>query len=207
MNKKKLYERLIKRILDIILSGIAIVVLAPVFIIISIIIKIKLGSPIIFKQQRVGLNNKIFTMYKFRTMNNNKKENGEFLSDAERLTKLGSTLRHTSADELPQLFNIIKGDMSFIGPRPLVTLYLSKYSPAQLTRHNVRPGLVSLASVNGRNSLTWDQKFAYDIEYVAKISFFIDCKIFLKAFFVVFARRGVTKEGYATSDDFNGKED
>jgi len=173
-----MYRKYFKRPLDFILSLIAIIVLSPVFIIIAILVRIKLGSPVIFKQDRPGLNEKIFTMYKFRTMTDERDENGELLPDSKRLTKFGRMLRSTSLDELPELFNILKGDMSFVGPRPLLVEYLPLYNEQQRRRHEVRPGLTGYAQVNGRNAISWEEKFKYDLEYVEKISFLLDLKIF-----------------------------
>ncbi|NLA83255.1 MAG: sugar transferase, partial [Clostridiales bacterium] len=161
-----LYERYIKRFLDIVLSFIGIIVLSPVLAAVAAMIKVKLGSPVIFKQERPGLNEKIFTLYKFRTMTDEKDENGELLPNHVRLTRLGRILRATSLDELPELFNILRGDMSFIGPRPLLVEYLPLYNNEQRRRHNVRPGLSGLAQINGRNAISWEEKFRYDIEYV-----------------------------------------
>ncbi len=175
-----MYAKYIKRILDFTLSLIALIVLSPVFVIIAILVKIKLGSPVIFKQQRPGKDEKIFTLYKFRTMTDEKDENGNLLPDAKRLTKFGKMLRSTSLDELPELINIIKGDMSIIGPRPLLVSYLPYYTKEEKHRHDVRPGLTGLAQVNGRNTTKWDERFKYDLEYVKTICLKNDLKIILK---------------------------
>lgn len=175
-----MYAKYFKRILDFILSLTALIILSPILLIVAILVKIKLGSPIIFKQQRPGKNEKIFTLYKFRTMTDKKNENGNLLPDSERLTKFGKLLRSTSLDELPELVNIIKGDMAIVGPRPLLVEYLSYYTEEEKHRHDVRPGLTGLAQVNGRNSISWEEKFKYDVQYVKKITFLGDLKIILK---------------------------
>lgn len=172
-----LYQKYIKRILDIVLSLIAIIVLSPVLIILYFLIRAKLGSPVIFKQVRPGKDEKLFTMYKFRSMTDEKDKNGELLPDDERLTSFGRKLRSTSLDELPELFNILKGDMSIIGPRPLLVEYLDYYTEFEKQRHLVRPGLSGLAQVNGRNSTFWDERLKLDVEYVNNVSFYLDAKI------------------------------
>ncbi len=175
-----MYAKYIKRMLDLILSLMVLIILIPLMSIIYILVKIKLGSPVIFKQQRPGKNEKIFTLYKFRTMTDKKDENGNLLPDSERLTKFGKFLRSTSLDELPELINIIKGDMAIVGPRPLLVKYLPYYTEEEKHRHDVRPGLTGLAQVNGRNSISWEEKFKYDVQYVRKITFLGDLKIILK---------------------------
>lgn len=175
-----MYAKYFKRMLDFILSLIALIILSPVLLIVAILVRIKLGSPIIFKQQRPGKNEKIFTLYKFRTMTDKKDENGNLLPDSERLTKFGKLLRSTSLDELPELINILKGDMAIVGPRPLLVEYLPYYTEEEKHRHDVRPGLTGLAQVNGRNSISWEEKFKYDVQYVKKITFLGDLKIILK---------------------------
>lgn len=175
-----MYAKYIKRTLDLILSLMVLIILIPLMSIIYILVKIKLGSPVIFKQQRPGKNEKIFTLYKFRTMTDKKDENGNLLPDSERLTKFGKLLRSTSLDELPELINIIKGDMAIVGPRPLLVKYLPYYTEEEKHRHDVRPGLTGLAQVNGRNSISWEEKFKYDVQYVRKITFLGDLKIILK---------------------------
>ncbi|NLY70645.1 MAG: sugar transferase [Clostridiales bacterium] len=199
-----MYRKYFKRPLDFILSLIAIIVLSPVFIIIAILVRIKLGSPVIFKQERPGLNEKIFTMYKFRTMTDERDENGELLPDSKRLTKFGRMLRSTSLDELPELFNILKGDMSFVGPRPLLVEYLPLYNEQQRRRHEVRPGLTGYAQVNGRNAISWEEKFVYDVEYVDKLSFLLDIKIIIYTILKVFKREGINSETAATMEPFKG---
>ena len=175
-----IYQKYVKRILDITLSGAAIIVLSPVMGVTAILVKKKLGSPVIFKQKRPGKDEKIFTMYKFRTMTDERDERGELLPDSIRLTKFGKMLRSTSLDELPELFNIFKGDMSIVGPRPLLIEYLPYYSCLEKKRHNVRPGLTGLAQTEGRNYLEWNSRLKKDIEYVNNISFIFDFKIITK---------------------------
>lgn len=172
-----MYAKYIKRMLDLILSLMALIILMPLMIIITILVRIKLGSPVIFKQERPGKNEKIFTLYKFRTMTDKKDENGNLLPDSERLTKFGKILRSTSLDELPELFNIIKGDMSIVGPRPLLVKYLPYYTEEERHRHDVRPGLTGLAQIHGRNTTNWEDRFKYDIDYANNITFIGDLKI------------------------------
>lgn len=175
-----MYAKYIKRILDLILSLMALIVLMPLMIIIGILVRINLGSPIIFKQKRQGKNEKIFTLYKFRTMTDKRDIDGNLLPDEYRLTKFGKFLRSTSLDELPELINIIKGDMAIVGPRPLLVEYLPYYTEEEKHRHDVRPGLTGLAQVNGRNAISWEEKLKYDTEYIKKISFYSDLKIIFK---------------------------
>lgn len=175
--KKGFYEKYIKRPQDFCCALLAFIVLSPVLLIVAILVRIKLGSPVLFTQDRPGLNEKIFKLYKFRTMTDEKDENGKLLPDEVRLTKFGKWLRGTSLDELPELFNILKGDMSLIGPRPLLVKYLPYYTEKEKVRHSVRPGLSGLAQVNGRNAISWEEKFDYDIKYVNKITFIEDVKI------------------------------
>lgn len=178
--KKGLYRRFFKRPLDFILSFIAILVLSPVLLVVALLVKTKLGSPVIFKQERPGLNEEIFALYKFRTMTDERDSNGELLSDDIRLTSFGKKLRSTSLDELPGLYNILKGDMSIIGPRPLLYEYLPYYTEIERIRHEVRPGLSGLAQISGRNNLSWDERFKKDIDYVKNISLLVDLKILFK---------------------------
>lgn len=173
-----MYKKYIKRFLDIIISLTGIILLSPVLLVLWILVRIKLGSPVIFTQQRPGKGEKIFKLCKFRTMTDEKDSEGKLLPDEERLTKFGRLLRATSLDELPELFNILKGDMSLIGPRPLLVRYLPYYTQEERHRHDVRPGLTGLAQVHGRNALNWESRFAYDLEYVENCSFFMDLKIF-----------------------------
>ncbi|NMB96380.1 MAG: sugar transferase [Clostridiaceae bacterium] len=190
-SKGGLYKRYFKRPMDFILSLIAIIVLSPVMLIIAILVKLKLGSPVIFKQKRPGLNEKIFTLYKFRTMTDDRDENGNLLPDSARLTKFGKFLRSTSLDELPELFNILKGDMSIIGPRPLSIKYLPYYNDIERLRHSVQPGLTGLAQINGRNSLSWEEKFKFDVRYVNEISFIKDIEIIIKTVLKVIKRSDI----------------
>ena len=201
-----MYDKYVKRLIDIILSLLAIVILSPVLIVVAILVRVKLGSPILFKQARPGKNGKIFYLYKFRTMTDEKDENGNLLPDDIRLTKFGKALRSTSLDELPEFFNILKGDMSFIGPRPLLVKYLPLYSEQQMHLHDVRPGLTGLAQVNGRNALSWQEKFNYDLEYVNNISFGLDIKIFIKTFLVVLKRSDISSSTSETMEEFKGND-
>ena len=180
-----MYQKYIKRLLDIILSLIAIIITLPIFIIIGILVLILIGKPAIFRQKRPGKNEKIFTMYKFRTMTNKKDSDGNLLPDNQRLTKFGIFLRKTSLDEIPEFINILKGDMSFVGPRPLLVEYLPYYTEEEQHRHDVRPGLTGLAQISGRNNLNWDKRFKKDIEYVNNITFMNDLKIVSKTFIKV----------------------
>lgn len=186
------YEKYFKRLLDVLFSFVILAILLPVLLITYIVVVIFLGFPGFFKQERPGKDEKIFKMYKFRTMTNTKDDKGEFIPDEKRLTKFGKFLRSTSIDELPELFNILKGDMSFVGPRPLLVEYLPFYTKKEHHRHDVRPGLTGLAQVNGRNHLSWDEKFALDIKYVNSISFKTDISIVFKTIAVVFKRSGIS---------------
>lgn len=201
-----IYQKYIKRILDITLSGAAIIVLSPVMGVTAILVKKKLGSPVIFKQKRPGKDEKIFTMYKFRTMTDARDEKGELLPDSVRLTTFGKMLRSTSLDELPELFNIFKGDMSVVGPRPLLVQYLPLYNEKQKRRHEVRPGLSGLAQVNGRNAITWEQKFDYDVEYVEKVSFLLDVSIVIKTMIKTFRQENINADTAITMEVFKGSE-
>jgi undecaprenyl-phosphate galactose phosphotransferase len=178
--ERLMYAKYFKRMLDFILSLIALIILSPILLIVAILVRIKLGSPIIFKQQRPGKNGKIFTLYKFRTMTDNKDENGNLLPDSERLTKFGKLLRSTSLDELPELINILKGDMAIVGPRPLLVKYLPYYTEKEKHRHDVRPGLTGLAQICGRNNLDWNERFEMDLKYVNSVSFKEDLIIIFK---------------------------
>ena len=204
MHKKKIYEKYFKRFLDLTISLVAIIILLPILIFTALLIKIMLGSPVIFKQSRPGLNEKIFNLYKFRTMTNEKDNNGILLPDEVRLTRLGRLLRSTSLDELPSLINIIKGDLSIVGPRPLLVKYLPLYNNEQKKRHDVRPGLTGLAQVNGRNSLTWGEKFKYDIKYINNISLINDVRIIMLTIKKVLTREGVSSGNSVTMLEFKG---
>jgi undecaprenyl phosphate N,N'-diacetylbacillosamine 1-phosphate transferase len=186
-----MYKQYFKRLMDFILSLIAIIVLSPVFIIVALLVRIKLGSPVLYSRQRPGKDEKFFTIYKFRTMIDARDKNGEPLPDSQRLTKFGRMLRSTSLDELPELFNILKGDMSLVGPRPLARNYLPYYNAEQRRRHTVLPGLTGLAQINGRNAIMWEERFAYDIEYVDNITFLKDLQIILATIKKVLTRRDV----------------
>lgn len=203
-NKGCIYKRYVKRPMDFILSLIAIIALSPVLLVLVMLVKTKLGSPVIFKQKRPGLNEKIFTMYKFRTMTDEKDEDGELLPDSVRLTKFGRFLRATSLDELPELFSILKGDMSIVGPRPLLVQYLPLYNEHQKRRHEVRPGLSGWAQVNGRNAISWEDKFNLDVEYVDNVSFIWDWKIIFLTFKKVFIREGINSDAAVTMEPFKG---
>lgn len=209
MNQSKggIYKRFLKRPMDFVLSLTAIIVLSPILLIVAILVRTKLGSPVLFKQQRPGLNEKVFMMYKFRSMTDEKDENGKLLPDNVRLTKFGRLLRSTSLDELPGLLNIIKGDMSIIGPRPLLVQYLPLYNDYQKRRHTVRPGLSGLAQVSGRNAISWEDKFKKDVEYVDRVSFLGDWKIIYLTLKKVFIREGISSETAATMEPFKGTEE
>ena len=205
--EKKMYDRLIKRLIDLILSGLALLVLSPLYLILAILVRVKLGSPVLFSQERPGKNEKVFRMYKFRSMTDARDANGDLLPDEERLTHFGMMLRATSLDELPELWNIFKGDMSIVGPRPLLVRYLPRYNERQRRRHEVRPGLTGWAQVNGRNAISWEQKFEYDVEYVEKESFWRDIKILVMTVGKVLHRSGISQEGNATMEEFMGTEE
>lgn len=200
--KGGVYRRYIKRPMDFILSLCAIIVLSPVLLVIAILVRIKLGSPVIFKQERPGLNEKIFTLYKFRTMTDERDMYGNLLPDNVRLTKFGRLLRSTSLDELPELFNILKGDMSIIGPRPQLIKDMVFMTTEQRRRHNVMPGLSGWAQINGRNCILWEDKFKYDLQYIYTITFLGDWKIIIQTLINVFMREDISAEGMATAEDF-----
>ncbi|HYE09811.1 MAG TPA: sugar transferase [Patescibacteria group bacterium] len=200
--KNGLYRKYIKRPMDLILSMITIIVLSPSLLVVALLVRVKLGSPVIFKQKRPGLNEKIFTMYKFRTMTDEIDENGELLPDSVRLTKFGRILRSTSLDELPELFNILKGDMSIVGPRPQLIRDMVFMTADQRRRHSTLPGLTGWAQVNGRNSITWEEKLELDLEYINRIIFLADIKIIFMTIAKVFRRDGVRAEGMDTAEDF-----
>lgn len=189
-----MYQKYLKRMLDFVLSMLSIIILLPVMLIVALLVKINLGSPVIFSQQRPGLHGKIFTLYKFRSMKNDVDHNGVFLPNEQRLTKFGKLLRSTSLDELPELINVLKGDMSIIGPRPLLSEYLERYNDEQKKRHNIRPGLSSISAVTGRASLSWEDNFVNDVWYVEHISFLLDCKIIFKTFFIVIKRKNISSD-------------
>lgn len=202
--KESIYKKYIKRILDFILALFVMVILSLPMLIVALMVKIKLGSPILFKQDRPGVNGKIFQMYKFRSMTDARDENGELLPDEVRLTPFGKALRSTSLDELPELLNVLKGDMSFIGPRPLLVRYIPLYSERQRRRHEVRPGITGYAQVNGRNAIGWEEKFEKDVWYVDNVSFKTDIKIIFKTVGVVLGRKGISSETAVTMEEFRG---
>lgn len=199
-----IYKKYFKRPMDFILSSIAIIILSPILIAVAVLVRLKLGSPVLFKQKRPGKNEKIFTMYKFRTMTDKKDEKGNLLPDSVRLTRFGKMLRSTSIDELPELFNILIGDMSIVGPRPLLEEYIPLYDENQRRRHEVLPGLTGLAQINGRNAISWEEKFKLDIIYVDNITFIGDIKIILQTVKKVFIKEGINSESSATMEPFKG---
>lgn len=199
-----MYKNFVKRILDIILSLIALIIFSPLLISTAILVRFKLGSPILFRQARPGKNEKIFHILKFRTMTDEKDKDGNLLPDEIRLTKFGQFLRSTSIDELPELLNILKGDMAVVGPRPLLVQYLDRYDDEQRHRHDVKPGLTGLAQVNGRNGITWEEKFNYDLQYVKNVTFLGDCKIILQTVQKVFQRQGISSATSVTMEEFKG---
>lgn len=200
-HKKGIYENYIKRILDIILSLVALICLSPILLIVAILVRVKLGSPVLFKQKRPGKDEKIFTLYKFRTMTDERDKSGNLLPDSQRLTKFGKFLRSTSLDELPELINIIKGDMSIVGPRPQLVRDMLFMTDEQRKRHSVRQGLTGLAQVNGRNNITWEDKLNYDLEYIQNITFIGDLKIILKTVLKVFRKDDINTDGMDTAED------
>ena len=199
-----MYRLFFKRFLDFILSLLAVIVLSPIYIIVAFLVKIKLGSPVIFTQKRPGKNGKIFKMYKFRSMTSETDENGNLLPDEQRLTSFGKLLRSTSLDELPELLNILKGDMSIVGPRPLLVKYLPLYNEHQKHRHDVRPGFTGWAQCNGRNAISWEEKFDLDVYYTKHVSFLLDIKIIFKTIKTVLCREGISSETSVTMEEFRG---
>ena len=206
MHKRGFYEKYIKRFQDFICALTAIIILSPVLFIIAVLVYFKFGTPILFKQKRPGINGEIFEIYKFRTMTNEVDDKGILLPDDVRLTAFGKKLRSTSLDELPELWNILKGDMSVVGPRPLLVEYLTIYNKKQARRHEVRPGITGLAQINGRNAISWTEKFSWDIKYIDNSSFIGDWKIILKTIFVVLNKAGINSKGSATMEKFTGEE-
>lgn len=199
-----MYRKYIKRVLDIVMSFFGIVVLSPVMLVTAFFVRIKLGSPVIFRQNRPGKGGEIFEMYKFRSMTDEKDTEGKLLPDRVRLPGFGKKLRATSLDELPELFNILKGDMSVVGPRPLLMEYLPLYNVQQKKRHDVRPGLTGLAQIKGRNAVSWEEKFKWDVRYVENVSFRLDMNILLETVKVVLRRDGIQAKGSATTERFKG---
>lgn len=204
VGSENMYQNFFKRLIDFIISFVALLVLSPILIIFAILIRIKLGAPIFFRQPRPGKDEKIFEILKFRTMTDERDNEGNLLPDDVRLTKFGQFLRSTSIDELPELINILKGDMAVVGPRPLLVKYLPLYNEEQKRRHSVRPGLTGLAQVNGRNAITWEQKFEYDVEYVDNITFIGDCKIILQTALKVLQRKDISSQTSVTMEEFKG---
>jgi sugar transferase EpsL len=199
-----MYVSIVKRGIDLILVSIALLVLLPVLLVVAILVKVKLGSPVLFAQERPGYQGKSFMMYKFRTMTDERDSEGNLLPDSGRLTPFGKFLRSSSLDELPELFNVLKGDMSLVGPRPLLMRYLDRYTPEQARRHEVKPGITGWAQINGRNAIDWEEKFKLDVWYVDNLSFRLDCKILFGTFGKVFNREGISQAGVATMEEFKG---
>ncbi len=201
-----MYRRVGKRVLDITLSLLALIILAPVLGVLGTLVRVKLGPPVLFRQQRPGLHGKPFVLYKFRTMTDARDEQGHLLPDSERLTPFGRFLRSTSLDELPELWNVLKGEMSLVGPRPLLMRYLDRYTPEQMRRHDVKPGITGWAQVNGRNALTWEKKFELDVWYVDHLSLGLDLKILALTFWKTLKREGISQPGQATMEEFMGSQ-
>ena len=201
--KRRPYD-LVKRAIDILIAGLALILSLPIQLVVALLVRINLGSPVLFTQQRPGRSGRMFTMYKFRTMRDITED---LVSDEDRITPFGSWLRSTSLDELPELLNVLKGDMSIVGPRPLLPEYLPLYTARQARRHQVRPGVTGLAQVKGRNAMPWAERLAWDVRYVETRSFALDCRIVLDTFKVVLAREGITEEGQVAMTDFEGAPD
>lgn len=195
-----------KRLLDLLITLPGVLIVSPVLIIIAIVVRLKMGSPAIFTQVRPGYKGKLFSVYKYRTMTDERDSNGELYSDDKRLTKLGRMLRSLSLDELPELFNILRGEMSLVGPRPLLIRYLDRYSPEQMRRHDVVPGMTGWAQVNGRNALSWEDKFRFDVWYVDNWTLRLDIKILLRTIWIVITREGISQPGFSTAEEFLGVE-
>ena len=205
-HKPGFYEKHVKRPQDFLCALVALIVFSPVMLVIALLVKLKLGSPVFFTQDRPGLDGKIFKLYKFRTMTDERDQEGNLLPDAERLTDFGKMLRRTSLDELPELFNILKGEMSTVGPRPLLVRYLQRYDAHQARRHEVRPGFTGYAQVHGRNAISWEEKFNYDVEYVDHITFLGDWKIIFQTVKTVLKKEGISSNTSATMEEFMGNQ-
>lgn len=204
--KGRIYRCCGKRVIDLILVTSAIIMLAPVMLLLAILVRLKLDSPILFRQQRPGLNGRPFTIFKFRTMADSRDQSGSLLPDEERLLPFGRFLRSTSLDELPELFNVLKGDMSLVGPRPLLPQYLDRYTPEQARRHELKPGITGWAQINGRNAITWEDKFRLDVWYVDNLSLRLDMKIIALTAWRIITREGISQPGHATAEEFKGSE-
>ncbi|MGA9045505.1 MAG: sugar transferase [Sulfuricurvum sp.] len=199
-----MYVNLIKPLIDRLAALLLLIFLSPLILLTAILIALTLGTPVIFAQKRPGLQGKIFTIYKFRSMSDDRDSSGELLSDAARLKGVGKIVRSLSLDELPQLWNVLRGEMSFVGPRPLLVDYVELYNDEQKQRHNVKPGITGWAQINGRNAISWEKKFRYDVEYTRKISFWFDLKIIFLTILKVFKKEGISQEGNVTMEKFNG---
>ena len=204
MHKQGFYEKFIKRPLDFLLALIAVVLLSPVLLVTAVLVRVKLGSPVLFRQERPGRYGRIFRLIKFRTMTDARSADGTLLPDADRLTPFGRKLRATSLDELPELFNVLRGDMSLVGPRPLLVRYLPRYNAHQARRHEVRPGFTGLAQIHGRNAISWEEKFDWDVKYVDHVTFTGDCRILLATVKTVFSHEGISSGTSATMEEFMG---
>jgi len=202
--KKSFYLSFGKRLLDLVLTVPALIILSPLLIVLGFLVRLKLGSPVLFRQMRPGLNEKPFVMLKFRTMSDARDEHGELLPDAQRLTRFGVFLRKSSIDELPEIINVLKGDMSLVGPRPLLMQYLDRYTPEQARRHEVKPGITGWAQIHGRNALTWEEKFKLDVWYVDNWSLWLDIKILFITVWKIIKREGISHPGHATMEEFKG---
>ncbi len=205
LSPNKKYSKIVKSVFERVVCAIALILFSPLMLVVAIAIYISIGKPIVFTQPRPGQDGRIFTFYKFRTMSDRRDSQGNLLPDEERLTAIGQFLRKSSLDELPQLWNVLKGDMSFVGPRPLLVKYLDRYTTEQARRHEVKPGITGLAQVKGRNAISWDQKFQLDVWYVDHWSLWLDLKILFLTVFKVVQQEGINQEGYVTSEEFKGQ--
>ena len=202
--RRSIYQRYVKRALDFSAALLLLILIWPFLLVIYVILRIKIGSPVMLRQKRPGFMGKLFTIYKFRTMTDERDENGSLLPDEQRITNIGRILRSYSLDELPEMFNVLKGDISLIGPRPLMVQYLERYTPEQARRHEVMPGITGWAQVNGRNSLTWEEKFSLDVWYVDHQSFALDIRILLMTCWKLLIREGISSEGFVSAPEFMG---